>query len=275
MIEGDGFRRKLTRGILLTFILALTVLLGVGIWRGRERQEQQSAPLNSSFEADMKLTDMEYTEMELGQRLWTIRASEARFFEKEQRTLLSAVRLVFYLKDGNEVHLASKEGILYAGTKDIELWGDLRASTPQGYELASERAFYRHSEQTISSETPVRVSGADLKLSGKRWWYLISEQKACIEGQVAASLVLMPDGEQAVPGSQANQKADASMTQEPGTAAASSSNGQTAASEAKPLEAVAAEPEDRPATKPEEKSPAKPVKKLEEKPATSSKPKLR
>jgi LPS export ABC transporter protein LptC len=190
-MEGVGFRRSLTRGILLTFAVVLSALLGVAMWRGGERREPQpSAPAGNAFEADMKLMDMEYTEMERGQKLWTINASEAKFFEKEQKTLLSTVHLIFYSHDNNELHLESENGILYAGAKDIELWGNVHATTPQGYTLVTERAFYNHAEKTVSSQTPVHVSGPDLTLTGSQWRYLISEQKAFVEGQVEATLVI-------------------------------------------------------------------------------------
>jgi LPS export ABC transporter protein LptC len=193
MMEGVGFRRSLTRGILLTFALVLSALLGVAMWRGGERREPQAnAPAGNAFEADMKLMDMEYTEMERGQKLWTINASEAKFFEKEQKTLLSAVHLTFYSRDNNELHLESDEGILYAGAKDIELWGNVHATTPQGYTLVTERAFYNHAEKTVSSETPVHIAGPDLTLTGGQWRYLISEQRAFIEGHVEATLVIPP-----------------------------------------------------------------------------------
>jgi len=186
--------RKYAQGLILFIVLGLSSALIIGALKGSSRKEQQPASVGSSTDAEMKLTDMEYTEMEGGRRLWSLNASEARYYQTEQKSLLSDVRLTFFFRSGEEVHLKSREGILFAGTKNIELWGAVHADLPRGYEVETERAFYEHQTRKVSSETPVRLSGPDVQLEGAKWEYNVAESTGLLDGGVQATVVLLSDG---------------------------------------------------------------------------------
>jgi len=185
--------RKLLQGMTLTFALGLIVMLAVGVWKGRTQKERQAIDQTADkSEAGMTLKDMEYTEMQQGKRLWTMRAAEAKYFQEEQKTVLSTVRIAFFLESGDEIQLESQDGFLYAKTKNIELWDAVQATLPRGYRLFTDRAFYDHQKHTISSESSIRIEGPDVQAEGKRWLYQISEHKAVLEGGVSGLLVFLP-----------------------------------------------------------------------------------
>lgn len=153
--------------------------------------------MNDPAEAEMKLTDMEYTEMQDGKKSWTLKALEAKYFQSDQKTGLSSVRLTFYLEGGDEIRLESREGTLHAGTKDIELWGMVQAVLPRGYLLSTEKALYDHARRVIFSNTMVQLTGPDVTLQGNRWEYRIPDHRAILEGGVRASMVLAPAAKKA------------------------------------------------------------------------------
>lgn len=184
--------RKFVQGFVLLIALGVTSVLVFGVWRGKTQQERQPAPVVEATDAEMKLTDMEFTEMQQGKRFWTLWASEAKYFQGQQKTALTSVRLTFYLESGEEIHLESREGVLYAGSKNIELWDSVRATLPRGYELTTERAAYDHQQRLISSDTAIRLTGSDVDVQGTRWRYRIPDRHALIEGGVRASLVFLP-----------------------------------------------------------------------------------
>ncbi|HIJ68533.1 MAG TPA: LPS export ABC transporter periplasmic protein LptC, partial [Deltaproteobacteria bacterium] len=125
---------KLAQFFVVTVIVALILVLAAGIWKGKSRQMQQDAQQTCPADAEMKLTDMEFTEMQEGKRFWTLCASEAKYFQDQQKTLLQKVSLTLYLeKTGEEIHMESREGVLHAGTKDIELRGDIHVALPREY----------------------------------------------------------------------------------------------------------------------------------------------
>jgi LPS export ABC transporter protein LptC len=184
--------KKLGQGLVLTFALGLTLVLVAGVWKGTTHKELQTVQTTDRSDAEMRLSDMEFTELQEGKRLWTIRAAEAKYFQEEQKTLLATVRITFFLESGEEIQLESQEGALYAGTKNIELWDSVRAVLPRGYQLSTERVFYDHQKKTISSEVPVHLAGPDVQLEGRLWEYRIPENKVVIEGGVQGALIFLP-----------------------------------------------------------------------------------
>lgn len=182
---------KIAQFFVITVIVALVLVLAAGIWRGKSRQNQQDAQQASPVDAEMKLTDMEFTEMQEGKRFWTLCASEAKYFQDQQKTLLQAVRLTLYLeKTGEEIHLESREGVLHSETKDIDLSGDIHVELPREYVLTTEKAHYTHSSRIVESDDPVHISGPGLELDGNTWKYSIADHVAKVNGKVTASLIV-------------------------------------------------------------------------------------
>ncbi|MGA3114233.1 MAG: LPS export ABC transporter periplasmic protein LptC [Syntrophobacteraceae bacterium] len=182
---------KLAQFFVILVVVALSLILAAGIWKGKSRQMKQDAQQVCPADAEMKLTDMEFTEMQEGKRYWTLCASEAKYFQDEQKTLLQTVHLTLYLdKTGEEIHLKSRDGVLHAGTKDIDLSGNIRVALPREYVLTTETAHYTNSDRIIKSDDPVHISGPGLELDGNRWKYRIADHVAKIDGKVTASLVV-------------------------------------------------------------------------------------
>ena len=179
---------KFSHLFILAIALTIAFVLFMSTWKAKTQKEQQMAAATEENSAEMKLTDMEYTEMQKGRRMWTLRAEEAKYFQEDQKTALTKVRLVFFMEDGQEIHLESQQGVLHAGSKDIELWHAVHAVFPKGYELSTERARYNHEQNLISSDTAILVTGPDLKLESRHWKYLIPERRAFLDGQVQATL---------------------------------------------------------------------------------------
>lgn len=185
-----GYKSKLAQYFIIFVIVALSLVLAAGIWRGKSRPVQEVAQQAPPSEAEMKLKDMEFTEMQEGRRYWTLCASEAKYFQDQQKTLLLAVRLTFYMdKTNEEIHLESREGVLHAGTKDIELNGDIKVALPRDYVVTTEKAHYIHNTRMVESDTPVHVSGPGLELDGEKWKYRISDHVVYVDGKVNATLV--------------------------------------------------------------------------------------
>lgn len=183
------FPRKIAQVFIISIVVGLSLVLVMGIWKGKAQKSQQPAAQAGESAGEMKLTDMEFTEMQQGKRFWTLCASEATYFQDQQKTLLKAVRMNFYMNKDEELQLESKEGTLHAGTKNVELRDSVRVILPRDYVITSERALYDHKNKTISSDEPIRISGPGLELEGRRWEYRIPEHVAAIGGGVTASMV--------------------------------------------------------------------------------------
>lgn len=184
--------KRLLQSSALLVALGLILVFIFGVWKGKSQKELQGSQTADKSDAEMKLSDMEYTELQQGKRLWTIRAAEAKYFQDDQKTLLTDVHINFFLENGEEIQLESQKGALHPGTKNIELWDAVRAVLPRGYRLSTERIAYDHLKQTIASDTRVKLAGPDVQLEGNLWEYRIPDNKAVVEGGVQGELVFLP-----------------------------------------------------------------------------------
>jgi LPS export ABC transporter protein LptC len=181
---------KLAQFFVVVVIAGLSLFLAAGIWKGKSRPVQQEVQQAGPADAEMKLTDMEFTEMQEGKRFWTLRASEAKYFQDQQQTLLQTVRMTFYTEEGEEIHVQSREGVLHTETKDVELRGNVRAELPHEYVATMETANYNHTNGIVESDDPVHVSGPGLELDGNRWTYKMADHVAKVSGKVTVSLIM-------------------------------------------------------------------------------------
>ncbi len=182
--------RRVFQVALLAVALGVTVIFAAGLWRGKSPQgERPTLGESADSHGEMKLTDMEYMEMQDGRHLWTLKADEADYFQQEQKTLLKRVRLILFLADGREIFLESDQGMLYAGTKNIELWDSVQARLPEGYRVTTDRATYHHELQTIGSSSGIHLTGPDVDLKGKNWEYRIEEHRGSVTAGVSASIL--------------------------------------------------------------------------------------
>lgn len=184
-------RGKFAQVFILLIIVAVSVVLAAGIWRKKAQPVRKEAAHSAPASEEMKLKDMKFTEMQEGKRYWTLHASEAKYFQDEQKTLLKDVHLTFYLdKAGGQLQLTSNEGVLYAGTKNIELKGNIHVGLPHDYSATMQTAHYVHGKKIVESGDPVHLSGPGLSLDGNSWKYNINDHTAEVSGKVTASLIL-------------------------------------------------------------------------------------
>lgn len=187
-----AFSRKLARSFILLVVVAMAGMLVMAVLKGTSQKEQRSGGGSEPSDAEMKLSQMEYVEMQEGKKFYVLKAAEARYFQAQQKTVLKAVHLTFFMDSGEEAYLTSEEGIFYSATKNIELLRSVEATMPGGYKLMSDKAVYDHEKKTLFSETPVKLLGQDIELDGGNWRFLVPERKGIVDGGVRAKVVFSP-----------------------------------------------------------------------------------
>ncbi len=182
--------RKLVRGLILLVAVVTAGMLVMAVLKGALQKDQRSGIESEPSDAEMKLSEMEYVEMQEGKKYYVLKATEARYFQAQQKTTLKAVHLTFFMDSGEEAYLSSEEGIFYSATKNIELVRAVEATLPGGYKLMSDRALYDSEKKTLYSETPVKLLGPGIELDGGAWKFLVPERKGFVDGGVRAKVVL-------------------------------------------------------------------------------------
>lgn len=89
-----------------------------------------------------------------GERQWRLEAVRAYLFNKEKIVHSRQVVAFLYASDGSVTVVTSKEAKYKMNERDIEMFGNVRALFPDGFEIRSEYMRYRPARRFI--EVPVR-----------------------------------------------------------------------------------------------------------------------
>ncbi len=182
-MKGTG---KVVPWLLVTAAVGVTAIFSYAFMKAHKEKTSAGIVPPTSVDSDIRLTDMDYTEIQEGKPMWRIKAHEAKYYEGEQKTLLSQVDLTLFMENEREVRLVSDHGLLHTGRKDIELWGRVTARVPQGYEVQTDKVYYEHEAQKIRSPSPVRLTGPQVDLQGNQWHYDLATSTVSVEGEVRA-----------------------------------------------------------------------------------------
>jgi len=183
--------------------IAVILVVTFYVWHKKREVPQQnvepSRPANTSSEQDnrgIKLEGMRYTEIsEDGRQCWKIISKEVEVFLDQKRSLLTDVKAEFYVKNDRRhgvIKLSADRGVFWAGVKNIEVYGNVVVTLPDGTEFRTERAVYRDKDKELSSEAPLWISSGWLNGQVGKWKYNIEDGKGYGEGGVKVELKKMP-----------------------------------------------------------------------------------
>lgn len=182
--------KKIAQGFIILVIAGLSLVLIAGIWKGKGSGSNPQGSDTTVSDSEMKLTEIEFTEMEQGKRFWTLHAAEATYHQDKQRTFLKNVHMTFYLDDDEEIHLESRQGTLHTETKDVLLRENVCAKLPRGYVVTTQKVNYSHRRRMVSSNQPIHLTGPGADIEGNTWEFRINERVGRAGGGVNVSLVL-------------------------------------------------------------------------------------
>lgn len=158
-------RRRLIQRVLLSVIvlaLAATVVVFIGYRRMSRNPDIVLDVIKK--EADMQLNNIRQTAMKNGIREWLLDAESATLVEKKRMVLLSKPDVVFFMQDGDEVHLTADQGVIYTDSNRIDISGQVSANTQQ-YQFQTEALSYDPEKRELHTDVPVALSGQSFTLN--------------------------------------------------------------------------------------------------------------
>jgi LPS export ABC transporter protein LptC len=154
-------------------LAAIGLVAGIGILVGRtlwQHAESELAQHGLDFlpEVAQRIQDFHRVHVRDGQKVWEIAASEARYFDEEQRIVVRDPMLRLFLHDGRSVGVKGNEGTVSLDGKElrsVELVGAIEVTLPD-YVVRTEYAEYDRAADLISAPGVVQISGNDLDVQG-------------------------------------------------------------------------------------------------------------
>ncbi|MBN2396818.1 MAG: LPS export ABC transporter periplasmic protein LptC [Deltaproteobacteria bacterium] len=176
-------------GILLACVLALYMI------RSGHRGGEVLRVL--SDEVDLRIKDFHYTEVGDSDLTWEINADTATYMKKDNITLFENVKIRLIFSNGDVYVITGEKGSLHTDTNDMEIRGNVVASSDEGERFETAVLYYTHrgGDGLIHTKDPVRmlrpgtdVRGVGMNLSFKR-------KKATLLSRVRATIDLGQRGE--------------------------------------------------------------------------------
>jgi len=134
---------------------------------------------------DISLNRIHHVATRDGVKEWILDAESAEYDKGANKTIFTNLAATFFLKDGTDIQLTSRHGVLLTDTKDMEASKDVVVRSGP-YELKTERLFYDHERRSISTDVPIVVKGEGVKVTGESMHFSLNTQRAVLRGAVEA-----------------------------------------------------------------------------------------
>ncbi len=156
---------------ILLSIGLIALVVGISLWanfRGRKSPEEANLPKIATEGANSRIEKIRFVEEKEGRKTWELEAKSMQQYEAQNVMVIEDVRLTFFSKDGQTLTVTGKEGKFYQDTKDMELKGNVIATSSDGYRMKTDSVSYHHQERKIRTPDPVELDGEQLWVKGRQ-----------------------------------------------------------------------------------------------------------
>ena len=148
----------------------IVVVVSLILWanyRGKRPEEEVQVPKIAIEGADSRIETVRFVEEKEGRKTWELEAKSMQHYQDKNVMVLEDVKLTFFAEDGRRVTVTGKHGRVQQDTKDMELQGNVVATSSDGYVFKTHSVAYHHQEKKIETPDPVEVDGEQLRLRGR------------------------------------------------------------------------------------------------------------
>lgn len=155
---------------ILISIGLIVIVVSLILWanyRGRRPPEEIQLPKIAIEGADSRIEKVHFVEEKHGRKTWELEAKSMQHYQEENFMVLEDVKLTFFAEDGRTFTLTGKQGKVHQETKNMELQGDVVATSSDGYHFKTQSVAYDHQQNKIQTPDPVELDGDQLWLKGR------------------------------------------------------------------------------------------------------------
>ena len=176
------------KGVLLWLIVGILGGIAVTTIMLMQRREivEDVKTIKEEFnpQADATLGKIEQVSTKNGRTEWRLIADSAEMVEASNQLKLKKIFVTFYIKDGGEVYLTAKHGLVDTSTNDIEVTGNVVLEN-EIYQMTTEQLRYRDQERLLTSDSPVNLTDGASALAADGMQYDLEKNRARFTGNVA------------------------------------------------------------------------------------------
>jgi LPS export ABC transporter protein LptC/lipopolysaccharide transport protein LptA len=177
----------------LLILLFLEILIGFPIKLETVDETQEvKQDLTQLSGADKKMEAVHLVESREGNRDWELFSEKAEGYEGEGSWELKNVKVLFYNRDVVQFTVTGDSGRIDNKTKDMNIEGNVRTVSSNGYKFQTSKVFYSSKERTLTSPESVQMmsppdkKGKSMLLSGDQMQAIVDESTMTISNNVHA-----------------------------------------------------------------------------------------
>ena len=168
---------------------ALLGVIGFYLIGAQDMLLHKPALIDAVAHEGLSLKDIRYTQDHPeGNAKWTLDAEAVSFSKDKQFMSFTNFLLNLETKDRPSVELKGKRGEYDRKTGVINLWGDLKGHTDNGYQIFTDHMIYKNKEGYLTSEAPVKIIGPFFSVEGLGFDFYIEKKYLRIKTQVTTSI---------------------------------------------------------------------------------------
>ena len=180
--------RKLRHLILAALIVSLGVGAAYFVLRGQLLSHPERLLEEAARRVDISLNDIDYTQLNDGRKEWTLTADRVTYVAEDDLFSLQKVNLVIYHSSGRRIQVTGREGAYCRKEGWINIKGQARIQTDEGYSLQAEAFTYRVEAQELSSTDEIVFTGPGLEVTGRGLRFDLAAWKAIVLEDVTTVL---------------------------------------------------------------------------------------
>lgn len=180
----------------LLWQVPLAALLTMPFWKPHladflspARNREDIRPPSLAATSDLTISEMHNVHFEQarkGKKEWVISANRLYGTPGDADLGLVDVAASFFSGPNNKrsMDIRSKEARYHAAVQELNLRGDVIIQNMKGYTMQAESLVYLENEKKIKTESDVRITGANISVSGKSFEYDIASGDYRLNGNV-------------------------------------------------------------------------------------------
>jgi len=159
------------RRIILFLLSSLAVLgvlsVGLVIWGQRLNPGPVKALSLLPTNVDMRLSGVNYTEVNGGQKEWDLKADSLRYTRAQKILHFDRVNITLYLENEGKISITGNEGSYDRTAKLVSLSGQVVIKNLEGYEVMAQNLTYLSDIKRIVIPGLFKITGPQFSLNGR------------------------------------------------------------------------------------------------------------
>lgn len=152
--------------------------------RNKFRLKQIASPLPpQKINATLSIQSFRHTATQDGQRKWSVEASSANLYSKENIAALTDISASFFLDKDKTIYLTAEKGVLQVDTNNMTLSGHIVVKFSD-HVMTTENLNYVNKSHIINATTPVTITGDTMSLKADTMCYRLDTDIIRCSGNV-------------------------------------------------------------------------------------------